>query len=202
MTTYSKCSQTAIILAGGISSRMGEDKALLKINGTPLLQRIYTVASECASRVYVVSPWIEQYTSILPASCQIIRENLPTQGPLVAFSQVLPQIETEWVLLLACDLPLLTSAVIQQWANALPSLSEDTIAYLPKQGNLWHPLSGFYRSSCLASLQDYIKRGRRSFQDWLNQSPVKQLIVSDPSVLLNCNTPEDFSFIAKQLENK
>lgn len=199
MTSYSKSSLTAVILAGGISSRMGQDKALLNINGISLLQRTYTVASDCAFVVYVVTPWIEKYTSILPSSCQMIQENTPTQGPLVAFSIALTQVKTEWILLLACDLPLLTSDVVQQWANSLPSVSDDAIAYLFQQDNLWQPLCGFYRHSCLASLQNFIKLNGRSFQGWLSQSNVQQLTVSDPNVLLNCNTPEDFNFISKQL---
>lgn len=202
MTSYSKSSLTAIILAGGQSSRMGKDKALLIIDGIPLLQKIYTVANECASVVYVVTPCIEQYTPILPQSCQFIRENTPTQGPLVAFSQALTQVESEWILLLACDLPLLTSLVVQQWANSLASVSEDAIAYVSKQDHLWQPLCGFYRYCCFSSLQNFIKQGGRSFQAWLNQSSVQQLLVNDPRILLNCNTPEDFIFITKQLENK
>lgn len=202
MASYSKSSLTAIILAGGQSSRMGKDKALLLIDRIPLLQKIYTVANDCASMVYVVTPWIEQYTPILPQHCQFIRENTPTQGPLVAFLEALNQVESEWILLLACDLPLLTSAVVQQWAHSLVSVPEDAIAYVPKQDHLWQPLCGFYRSCCLSSLQNYIKQGGRSFQGWLNQSSVQQLLVNDPHILLNCNTPEDFFFITQQLENR
>lgn len=195
-------SLNAIILAGGQSSRMGKDKALLLIDGIPLLQKIYTVANDCASVVYVVTPRIEQYTPILPQSCQFIRENTPTQGPLVAFCQALTQVESEWILLLACDLPLLTSPVVQQWANSLASVAEEAIAYLPNQDHLWQPLCGFYRFYCLSSLQNYIKQGGRSFQGWLNQSSVQQLLVNDPHILLNCNTPQDFLSIIQQLENR
>jgi molybdopterin-guanine dinucleotide biosynthesis protein A len=202
MASYSKSSLTAIILAGGQSSRMGKDKALLIIDGIPLLQKIYTVANDCSSMVYVVTPWIEQYTPILPQSCQFIRENTPTQGPLVAFLEALNQVESKWILLLACDLPLLTSAVVQQWAHSLVSVPEDAIAYVPKQDHLWQPLCGFYRSCCLSSLQNYIKQGGRSFQGWLNHSSVQQLFVNDSRVLLNCNTPQDLLLITKQLKNR
>ncbi|PSF32951.1 molybdenum cofactor guanylyltransferase [Aphanothece hegewaldii CCALA 016] len=194
MAFYSKSSLNAIILAGGQSSRMGKDKALLLIDGIPLLQKIYTVASDCTQNVYVISPWIEQYTSILPQSCHFIRENTPTHGPLVAFFLALNHVESDWILLLACDLPLLTSEIVQQWANSLPGVPETAIAYLPKQDDLWHPLCGFYRRCCLASLEYFIKKGGRSFQGWLNQSTVQQILVSDPRVLLNCNTPQDLLF--------
>jgi molybdopterin-guanine dinucleotide biosynthesis protein A len=205
MVSYSNSSLislSAIILAGGKSSRMGEDKALLKVDGVPLLQKITTVAADCTASVYVVAPWIDRYTSILPPSCQLLQEELPTQGPLVAFCQALSFVETEWILLLACDLPLLTSSAIREWMQSLPSVSETAIAYLPKCDRLWQPLSGFYRRSCLAPLENFIHRGGRSFQTWLNQSTVQELSVSDPSILLNCNTPEDLQSITKISENR
>lgn len=198
MVSYSHSSLTAIILAGGRSSRMGEDKALLNIEGISLLQKTYTVADACASPVHVVTPWIDRYTSILPQSCQFIQEDTPTQGPLVAFAQALTLVETEWVLLLACDLPLLTREAVQQWANSLASVAESALAYLPKQNYLWQPLCGFYRRYCLASLQDFINSGGRSFQTWLNDSIVEELGVGDPRILFNCNTPEDFLSITRE----
>jgi len=98
MTTHSD-KLTAIILAGGKSSRMGEDKALISIQGLPLLQRIYKIAQSCAATVYVVTPWEERYQNILPPNCKFIKETLLSAGPLVGFAQGLAQVQTDWV----CD---------------------------------------------------------------------------------------------------
>ncbi|MBW4569658.1 MAG: molybdenum cofactor guanylyltransferase [Tolypothrix carrinoi HA7290-LM1] len=184
---------TAIILAGGKSSRMGEDKALILIQGVPLLQRIYNIAEDCADIVYVVTPWEERYQHILPSNCQFIKEAPLSNGPLVGFAQGLAQVQTDWVLLLACDLPNLRVEVLQEWANQLDDVTTDAIAALAHHVKGWEPLCGFYRRSCLADLNEYINQGGRSFQSWLNQHSVQLLPVTEPGMLFNCNTPEDLA---------
>lgn len=201
METFSKSSITAVVLAGGQSSRMGQDKALIILRGVPLLRRICLLAKECAVCVYVITPAIERYQSILPNECQLIREvPLPKEtlphGPLVGFAQGLTHVKTEWVLLLACDLPCLTSSEVQNWSKSLPTVSKDIIAVLPRRDNRWEPLCGFYRRSCLELLNEFIWQGGRSFQSWLTQHPVQELSVSDPQILFNCNTPDDLASIA------
>jgi molybdenum cofactor guanylyltransferase len=198
---------TAIVLAGGQSSRMGQDKALIPIQGVPLLQLVCSMAMGCADTIYVVTPWQERYRYLLPATCQFIQEvpltgetstTLP-HGPLVGFAQGLAQVETEWVLLLACDLPRLQQSVLQEWASGLDSVEDDAIAVLTHHAKGWDPLCGFYRRSCLPKLQEFIARGGRSFQGWLAEHPVKALTLTDSQMLFNCNTPQDLAAV-NQLE--
>lgn len=193
-------SLSAIILAGGQSSRMGQDKALITIEGVPLLQKVCEVALKCTSKVYVVTPWLERYQDILPKACLVIREvPLPGEtkrhGPLVGFAQGLAQIETDWVLLLACDLPQLQVEVLQSWTQELDNIPKDAIAYLSKQPKGWEPLCGFYRRQCLPLLTEYINNGGRSFQNWLSQHTVQELQIADPKIFFNCNTPADLEVL-------
>jgi molybdenum cofactor guanylyltransferase len=189
---------TAIILAGGQSSRMGQDKALIPVDGVPLLVKVYDVATVCAENVYVVTPWRERYQDLLP-NCKFIREapslnhdeRIQTHGPLVGFAQALVEVKTEWVLLLACDLPNLRAEVLEAWIERLENTGAETIAVLAKNENGWEPLCGFYRQSCLARLNEFISQGGRSFQQWLNQNPVDVLPYSDERIFFNCNTPQD-----------
>ncbi|MCU0536647.1 MAG: molybdenum cofactor guanylyltransferase [Hydrococcus sp. Prado102] len=190
----------AIILAGGQSSRMGRDKALIEIDGVPLLQKICLIASECTSQVYVIAPSIEKYRSTIPKNCQMIQEvilegeTIP-HGPLVGFFQALTHIESEWILLLACDLPRLTSSQIKQWSSYLETTPQNAIALLPHSPKGWEPLCGFYRRRCLSLLNEFINQGGRSFQQWLKGHFVRELIVSDRKILFNCNTPDDIKQI-------
>lgn len=187
----------AVILAGGRSQRMGEDKALLQKDGVSLLRHTWEVAQALTPTVWIVTPRRDRYQSLLPATAQWIAEYPPDSGqapagPIMAFRQALQQIPTDWVLLLACDLPNLQPEVLQQWREDLSQLPAGAIAYLPQTSKGWEPLCGFYRSSCLTSLQTYTAQGKRSFQGWLDQ----QLVVPIPQVptemLANCNTPEDW----------
>lgn len=174
---------------------MGRDKAFILFAGVPLLTRICQTAQGVASQVFVISPWRSRYQSLIPQGCQFLQE-IQTQenqsaGPLIGFSQALPQVKTEWVLLLAQDLPYLTPEILQEWSSNLKSVSADAIAYLPRSKKGWEPLSGFYRVDCLPLLNAYIKKGGKSFQGFLNQHLVEELFISDRALLFNCNTPED-----------
>jgi molybdenum cofactor guanylyltransferase len=195
MNTVPHPSLSAIVLAGGLSSRMGQDKALLPIEGVPLLARICRIAQQVADPVYVVTPWSDRYQSVVDCAVQFIPEVLvsePTNGSLIGFMQGLAIVKTEWVLLLACDLPNLQVEVLQDWATKL-SEAGDKIALLPKNPEgWWEPLCGFYRQDCLASLEAYVAGGGRSFQRQQG-GKVRKLEGGDRAMLLNCNTPEDLN---------
>jgi molybdenum cofactor guanylyltransferase len=190
---------SVIVLAGGYSRRMGEDKALLSIHGIPLLQHVCQVALTCAPSVTVVTPWPNRYKDVVPTECHLVAETLmPTEtsfeshSPLVGFRQGLEETGTDWVLLLACDMPQLKADVLNAGAIALAEINAQAIAYLPHDQNGWQPLCGFYRKACLTSLQSFIDIGGRSFQRWLESEVVEEWEPSDRSILLNCNTPEDW----------
>jgi len=190
---------------------MGQDKALLPVGERSLLQNVCQVAQVCASKVLVVTFWVERYRDQIPSTCQLLQElplpetdhPLRPHGPLVGFAQGLSQVQTEWVLLLACDLPQLKPDVLQAAIAQLEHIPCQVTAVLPKQQKGWEPLCGFYRSRCLIDLTNFIQQGGRSFQAWLTTQTVAELRLSDPTILFNCNTPEDWkTFQAAQDENK
>lgn len=188
----------AIVLAGGRSSRMGQDKALIGVDGVPLLQRVCQVALECCPTVYIVTPWVDRYRSLLLPNCYLLPEMvLPHEtephGALVGFAQGLAQVQTDWVLLLACDLPRLQVEVIQTWMRELPKSADSVMALLYRSPKAWDPLCGFYRRACLPALNQYIAQGGRSFQGWLATQSVQELPLDDSGMLFNCNTPEDLA---------
>ena len=188
----------AIALAGGKSSRMGRDKALLEIAGKTLLQKTCELAQTCAADpIYIITPWQDRYKSMaLPTECDFIHESNP-QSPITGFVLGLSSLKTDWVILLACDLPNLQSEIIKTWSQELVNLPSEAIAYLPKHSKGWEPLCGFYRCSCLESLKSYIQTGKYSFQNWLERSLVIEIPDVDAQMLLNCNTPDDFLIVEK-----
>lgn len=202
----------AVILAGGRSSRMGHDKALITVSSAlgaeTLIQRTCRVASACTDAVYVVTPWGDRYQPLVAESVTFILEDSVAElaaspsGPVVALVQALKTlhlqktaISPDWVLLLACDLPNLSAAVLQTWRDDLAAISPAALAYLPQRGGRWEPLCGFYRASALGDLQRYVATGGRSFQPWLHQRPVAQisLIEQTEAMLTNLNTPTDLA---------
>ena len=182
-----------LILAGGKSSRMGTDKALVNYQGKPMLQRVYQVAAACTEQIYVLTPWIERYQNILPSDCQYLIESQPGKGPVNGLSEGFEQISADWILLLACDLPLLNVEIIQSWINKLPQIPTSTLALVPQRSDIWEPMCGFYRQEVKTELDTFLKKGKRSFQELLSGIEVEALNIDENAdlMLFNCNYPGD-----------
>ena len=182
-----------LILAGGKSSRMGTDKALVNYQGKPMLQRVYQVAAECTEQVYILTPWAERYQNILPLDCNYLIETQPGKGPVNGLSEGLEQISADWILLLACDLPLLDAEIIKTWIDKLPQISTSTLALVPQRSDIWEPMCGFYRKEIKTELDSFLKSRKRSFQELLLGIEVEVLEVDEKVdlMLLNCNYPGD-----------
>jgi len=188
---------TPIVLAGGQSKRMGRDKALLELDGIPLLTRTCNLGLAVSNVVYVVSS--RDYVGVLPDGCDRIDDRV-LNGPLYAFAEALNQIgdklQTDWILLLSCDLPYLDSDTINQWILQLDQVPDDAIAYLAKNSQGFSEvLCGFYRIECKSSLIEYINQGGRSFQRWLSSQNVAELHWDDRNVFFNCNTLDEWNAI-------
>jgi molybdopterin-guanine dinucleotide biosynthesis protein A len=208
---YLRHNVCVIVLAGGQSSRMGQDKALLEIKGIPLLQKVGEVAWACSDRVYIVTGWPQRYQHLpIATHCQFLKEP-NAQGPLISFRDSLSHLvnlgspKPFWVMLLACDLPNLQANVLHDWITQLTYLPDTVMAYLPKHAAIannksnsnkqWEPLCGLYRSDCLLNLQKFSASGGRSFQQWLTQIQVAEITSVDSRILFNCNTPTDFDMV-------
>ena len=186
---------TALILAGGRSSRMGSDKALATWQGIALLQRVYAVAQACCTHVSVLTPWPERYQTLLPSNVNWLMEPSTFAGPMAALVQGMETIQTPWVLLLACDMPQLNGAVLMQWMQALPDTEK--IAHVPYHQNRWEPLCGLYHVDALPSLKAYVAEhgDRASFQKWLQTIDAVPLAVDAAiaPMFFNCNTPKELT---------
>ena len=190
-----------LILAGGKSSRMGQDKALLEWHGVSLISRICQVALHLSPRVQVLSPWPDRYTEFLPEGVEGLQEALGDRGPLWALKQGLSQCQAPWMLLLACDMPRIQWEWLHQLRSHLNPLPESCLAYVPQtqhQGRpRWEPLCGFYRQPSLSPLTHFLNHEGRSFQHWLTEirSVPIPLDEAHAAMLFNCNSPEDWEVI-------
>ncbi len=208
---------SAIVLAGGRSRRMGTDKALLEMpDGGPLIARTIQVAQQLTEDVVVVSGWGDRYQSALqPELANQVRfiQEKAAAGPLNGFAQGWAHTQTDWCLLLACDLPHLQSEPLQQWwawltentsprqamASLVPKLSDKKSS--GANTKQWEPLCGFYHHSGLPHLNCHLRgshsdsnhRRQRSFQAWLTGIPLDAYIALPQSMLFNCNTPADWA---------
>src|SRR5918996_5570766 len=108
---------SAIILAGGKSSRMGRPKALLEFNGEPLIVHLVrTLENIFAETVIVAAPGQE----LPPVRAQLVRDDVPYQGPVGGICYGLRAAVGEVAFVTACDSAFLSSSLIAHLLSHIP----------------------------------------------------------------------------------
>ncbi len=114
---------TAYVLAGGKSSRMGRDKALLELNGRPLIElAVEKLRSVCAS-TFILSGRKE-----LARYAPLVSDLHPGCGPLGGMEAALLHTQTDWNLFLAVDMPFVPAAFLSEWVRGVLSLPKVRIS--------------------------------------------------------------------------
>jgi molybdopterin-guanine dinucleotide biosynthesis protein A len=151
----------AFILAGGESSRMGSNKALLELGGVPLIVRTARlVESVGIKRTIVGSP--EIYARL---RLHAIRDDWPGAGPLGGIATALRASESSWNLIVACDLPYLTKAWLEHLIHRAKHSHADVVLPLNDAGA--EPLCAMYNKSSEAAIWLALDRGVRKVTDGL-----------------------------------
>jgi molybdopterin-guanine dinucleotide biosynthesis protein A len=151
----------AFILAGGESSRMGSNKALLELGGVPLIVRTARlVESVGIKRTIVGSP--EIYARL---RLHAIRDDWPGAGPLGGIATALRASESSWNLIVACDLPYLTKAWLEHLIHRAERSDADVVLPLNDAGA--EPLCAMYNKSSESAIWLALDRGVRKVTDGL-----------------------------------
>ncbi|MDP1719811.1 MAG: molybdenum cofactor guanylyltransferase [Candidatus Nanopelagicaceae bacterium] len=177
---------SALILTGGRSSRFGSDKSLAILKGQSLLSHLLTDLA-VNIEVVIVGPTFESQLR----SLKFVQEVPAGGGPVAAVNAGLAKIETEFVALIATDMPF-AAAVIHDLANSLES-SIDGLVPLDAEG-VPQTLCAIYRTSALrnalAKLGDPQGRSMRSLAALLELREI-ELSATLKSRLLDIDTPEE-----------
>jgi molybdopterin-guanine dinucleotide biosynthesis protein A len=189
------------VLTGGRSSRMGKEKALLEINGTPLVVRAARLLLPlCSSVTLVGQP--ERYGNFGFAA---IADERPDTGPLGGILTALNQASDSWNLIIACDMPYLT----EEWLRYLigRARASRALAVLPESEAGPEPLCAAYHRQAAATIRGEIARGVLKVTRALEALPVERvppadILPFDPRGVLfqNLNTPEDYERARAHLE--
>jgi molybdopterin-guanine dinucleotide biosynthesis protein A len=191
------------VLAGGVSSRFGRDKALVSFGAVPLLLEITELARTCTAEVAVVAG-AQKYAG-LDGKLQIIEDRWPGEGPLGGIITALQHTAAtarpaRWNLILSCDMPFLTAEWLQFLiAHAGASATEIQVV-LPHSAHGPEPLCACYRTDAAAPLKNVFDRGVRKVTQALQQ--VRTEVLDDSvwkrfdsagHLFWNMNTPADFA---------
>ena len=167
---------TGIILAGGKSRRMGEDKRYLVLGEQTLLERGLEVLHSIFQEALVV---IAQDSPPLGIDARVVRDLVPECGSLGGLYSGLMQATTPWVFLVACDMPFLNQAVIAQFTSR--RATADIV--MAKLDARLHPMHALYGKQCLPVLEQMIQARQLKIQAMVSQSSLRVRYVTEADLL-------------------
>ena len=186
------------ILAGGASSRMGKNKAHLKLGGKTFVQRAALSLSAIEpQRIFLVGNFTNENKAadieILP---DVFKSDL--RASIIGLHTALFHAETEWIAVLACDLPFASSSLFKRLTEFVQDEFE-AIVPLQKDERA-QPLCALYRKTCLPKVEAALASNEWSLKKLLEKLETRfvrfEEIADLPNAenfFFNVNTPEDFA---------
>jgi molybdopterin-guanine dinucleotide biosynthesis protein A len=183
---------TGVILAGGNSSRMKSNKALLPFQGELFIERIYRQLASIFPDIILVTNTPELY-NFLP--CPAVADIFPGRGSLAGIHAGLSNSKTPYIFAVACDMPLLNTALIRRLVVSIQG--QDIV--IPEGSGGLEPLHAIYGKGALPVMEEALARGRVKIVDCcekLRSTILARDVVAeiDPEFLSfrNINTPEEY----------
>ena len=182
------------VLAGGRGRRMGADKPSLAVGRQTLVRHaVDALRSVGLGVALVLRP--HQPVPLTAHTIAIVRDEIEDAGPLGGLEALLRWSPAEWVLVLACDQPLLTPSLLHELL-AQPRGEADAVVARPR--DQLEPLPGLYRRTSLPAVGRALARSECSLRDLLSALRLRELPAGalrrcDPQLLsfVNVNTPTD-----------
>lgn len=181
---------TLTILAGGASTRMGQDKAQLDDGSGPLLVRLASLGLRCDVSVLVVGR-LRPIGWPLP-EVEFLPDHIANLGPLGGLATALTH-TTSLIILIACDLAALNDDALR-WLIQMIAEKPLIDGLVVERDGLSEPLFACYTQRCLAAAQQRLQTGQRSLQQLISAGDFRHVAL--PPVLwpalTNVNTPEEW----------
>jgi molybdopterin-guanine dinucleotide biosynthesis protein A len=188
---------TICMQAGGKSSRMGQDKALMPFLGRPLIQRVTDRLAPIADELIVTTNRPDNYRFLgLP----LFPDLKPDRGALGGLYTALSSATSDTVAVVACDMPFASASLIEAASRLLAQEEADVV--IPDSGDgLLEPMHAVYRrETCIPAIEAAIEADKWKLISWFPDVKVRILLPDevktyDPSGLAfwNLNTPEEFA---------
>lgn len=191
--------KTAVILAGGKSTRMGFDKQFLEINERRLMKNLIFELGKEFQDIIIVTNKPEEYKN---SPCRIFSDEIKEIGPLSGIHVGLKNSRSQYTYFIACDMPNINMDYIWHMKNEIiKSKAEACVS--KKEGNI-EPFNSFYSIDILDKVEELIKNNIRSMLALINS--IKILVIDENTLkkynklfdmFVNLNTREDLQMFEK-----
>ena len=186
------------ILAGGLSTRLGRDKARVKLDGMTMLARIRAVAG--VSSTFRLTGYGNTLKRELQPRVRVLRQDaVPRCGPLGGIVTALRTTQARAVLFLACDMPLITPTLLRRLFRA--SADGHCATFTAGDARAGFPL--LLPVKVLPEIEEQISRGEFSLQALEKKLLARRLLIpAHAEELMNVNTPEDVARVELALRTR
>jgi molybdopterin-guanine dinucleotide biosynthesis protein A len=182
---------------------MGEDKALIEVNGQTLVARSLGLLKSVCESSTLIGPK-DRYTG-LGLDVEIIEDAVEPCGPLGGILTGLRHSKHEHALFLACDLPLMTDKFLRYLVGATLVEKPDITVPVDASGE-YQPLCAAYSRTCLPAIEAAIADKRYKVSSFYSSLQKLRVIGTgeirhfspDFSIFTNVNTPEEFLALKKE----
>jgi molybdopterin-guanine dinucleotide biosynthesis protein A len=189
---------TTVILAGGAARRMdGRDKGLIELDGRAMISHVIErLSSQCSEIVINCNRNQQAYAAL---GYPIIGDTISGGvGPLAGLLSALEQGESDYVLSVPCDTPLLPHDLVARMLENIEGTQAEACSV--SDGERLHPVVLLVRRSVRAGLRDYLVGGGRRVHDWFYSVAHCSADFSDqPEAFVNINTPQQLSALQQGL---
>jgi len=175
----------AIIFAGGKSSRMGQDKALLPFgNESSLAEYQYKRLNRLFDKVYLSAKHHK-----FNFKCEVIKDKYEESSPLVALLSIFETLEVEEVFVLSVDTPFVDKKVIH---SLIEACEKDIDVMVAKNQHRLQPLCAIYHKSILPLLKKHYEEDNHKLHDLLNKAKTKIVYFNEEKTFINLNYRKDY----------
>ncbi len=188
-----KPSIPAYILCGGKSSRMQREKGLVLLHNKAFIHHIINCLESITDSIFLVTSNTDYKQFNLP----LVGDVYPERGPLGGIHAALKHTSAGRILILSCDIPLITKEILKQLI--LKSEMDKKSIYFTVTEDKWHPLIGIYSKNLLEDLDRTLKENRLKVIDFIKSQTYREVNVADAAALTNINTPQDLVELEKHL---
>jgi molybdopterin-guanine dinucleotide biosynthesis protein A len=183
---------TAFVLAGGQSTRMGRDKALLQLGGRTLLEWALEAARAVTADVRIVGQR-DKFAAWAP----VVEDLFPGRGPLAGIHAALLASSTPLNLVLGVDTPFLEPGFLR-YLRQEAEASGATVT-VPRIAGQNQPLCAVYRREFASLAEEALAAGRHKIDALFEKTSLRVIeeaelrgLAFDPGMFHNLNTPEDW----------
>jgi len=192
---------TGVILAGGQAQRMGgQDKGLIELNGSPMVQ--YVLDAIVPQVIKVIINANRNQDIYAHYGHEVIGDEFEGFfGPLAGMASSMRAISTPFMLTAPCDSPFVPDDLAKRLY--LQMIKKDADISVAHDGKRIQPVFVMLKTSLLDSMLDFLNKGERKIDIWFEQHKLAVTDFSDkPDTFININNRDDLSLIESRLKER